>query len=190
MVVGTDHDLRVTAPKTVNRDGENPDASGVCGTCHAMHGGRGGRTLWNRESGEGRDQASRACTSCHRVGNDLGARVPPRAEAHLVHMPGSGPVSRVFTMGRVAAAGPAGIPLFAADGSPPGKGYLSCVSCHDVHRWEAGIANSGSGVPVEGDATNSFLRVRSSALNWTFCADCHGDSLLEHFRNYHFPEGR
>ena len=70
------------------------------------------------------------------------------------------------------------------------SGYLSCISCHDVHRWEADVTNSGSGVPVEGDISNSFLRVRGNALDRTLCAECHGESLVEHYKNYHFPEGK
>lgn len=190
MVVGTDHDLRVTAPNAVNRTGENAEASGVCGACHGMHRATEARVLWNRAFGEGRDEASRACTGCHKVGNDQGAHVPPRAEAHLVNFPGRGLLSRLFTMARTVSDGPDGIPVFAEDGSRADSGYLSCVSCHDVHRWETGSTNSGSGVPVEGDVRNSFLRVRGVDLDRTFCADCHSESLPEHYRNYHFPEGK
>ena len=190
MVVGTDHDLRVTAPAAVDREGRNAEASGVCGACHAMHRAPAARVLWNRGFGEGRDEGSRACTSCHRPGNDVGAHVPPRGEAHLVNFPGRGLVSRLFTVVRNVAAGPAGIQVFAEDGSRADSGYLSCVSCHDVHRWEADVSNSGAGMPLEGDLSNSFLRVKSTALDKTLCADCHGDSLVEHYRNYHFPEGK
>jgi len=190
MVVGTDHDLRVTAPTALNRDGQTTEMSGVCGACHAMHRAPEARALWNRGFGEGRDEASRACTSCHRAGNDQGAHVPPRAEAHLVNFPGRGLVSRLLTSTRNYAAGPSGIQLFAEDGSRSDSGYLSCVSCHDVHRWEPDVANSGSGVAVEGDSSNSFLRVRGAALDRTLCAECHGDSLIERYKNYHFPEGK
>lgn len=190
MVVGTDHDLRVTAPTAVNLDGRSAETSGVCGACHAMHRAPEALALWNRGFGEGRDEGSRACASCHRAGNDQGAHVPPRAEAHLVNFPGRGLVSRRFTITRSIAAGPAAIPVYGEDGSRADSGYLSCISCHDVHRWEADITNSGSGVPVEGDLSNSFLRVRSTALDRTLCADCHGESLVEHYKNYHFPEGK
>ena len=190
MIVGTDHDLRVTAPKVVNRDGQNAETSGVCGACHAMHRAPATRALWNRGFGEGRDESSRVCTSCHRAGNDLGAHVPPRAEAHLVNFPGRGLESRLFTVARKAAGDTANIPVFADDGSESDRGYLSCVSCHDVHRWEADVTNSGSGTAVEGDVSNSFLRVKSNALDKTMCAECHGGTVIEHYKNYHFPEGK
>jgi predicted CXXCH cytochrome family protein len=188
-VVGTDHDLRVTAPAAVNRAGLNAEASGVCGACHAMHRGQPAKALWNRGFGQGRDEASRACGECHRAGNDLGARVPPRLEAHLVNFPGRGLVSRLFTATR-SAAGASAIPLFAEDGTRADNGYLSCVSCHDIHRWDAASTNAGPGKPVEGDATNSFLRLRGADVEKSLCGECHGESPLEHFKNYHFPEGR
>jgi len=187
MVVGTDHDLRVTAPAAVNRDGRNAETSGVCGACHAMHRASEARSLWNRGFGEGRDEGSRICTSCHRPGNDQGAHVPPRVEAHLVNYPGRGLVSRQFTITRSVGTG---IPIYAEDGSRADRGYLSCISCHDVHRWEADVSNSGSGESVEGDLSNSFLRVPSTALDRTLCAECHDNSLVEHYENYHFPEGK
>jgi hypothetical protein len=59
-----------------------------------------------------------------------------------------------------------------------------------VHRWESGVSSSGSGVPVEGDVSNSFLRVQPAALERTLCAECHGAELSEHYRNYHYPEGK
>jgi hypothetical protein len=59
-----------------------------------------------------------------------------------------------------------------------------------VHRWETKVSSSGSGTPSEGDLSNSFLRVPPAALEWTLCAECHATSLLEHYRNYHFPEGK
>ena len=190
MVVGTDHDLRVTAPRAVNLAGENAEASGVCGACHAVHRAPAGLALWNRGYGEGRDQRSRACAGCHRPDNDQKAHVPPRNEAHLVNYPGRGLVSRLFTPARAVTGGLKGIPVFAEDGSRAEQGYLSCASCHDVHRWKEDVSSSGPGVPLEGDLTNSFLRVPATGLEQTLCAECHAASLVEHYRNYHFPEGK
>jgi hypothetical protein len=107
-----------------------------------------------------------------------------------VNYPGRGLESRLFTLTRTAGEGAAGIFLLAADGSRAEQGYLTCVSCHDVHRWDPDVSSSGTGVPVEGDVTNSFLRVGSAALDRTLCAECHAESLVEHYRNYHFPEGK
>jgi predicted CXXCH cytochrome family protein len=191
MVVGTDHDLRVTAPAAANAAGATAETSGVCGSCHATHNAPPGLALWNRGFGEGLDERTRACTGCHKPGNDMGARVPPRSEAHLVNYPGRGLVRRLFTVTRSASqARGSNIEIYAEDGKRADQGYLSCASCHDVHRWETDVSSSGPGVPAEGDLTNSFLRVRSTALDRTICAECHAESLIEHYRNYHFPEGK
>jgi hypothetical protein len=190
MVVGTDHDLRVTAPESANLAGENPEDSGVCGVCHAVHRASGRLALWNRHYGEGWDERSRICTGCHRVGNDQGARVPPRTQTHLVNYPGRGLVNRLFTPARAVKPGQKSIAMFAEDGSPAEQGYLSCASCHDVHRWESDVNSSGPGVPTEGDLANSFLRVPPAALDQTMCADCHGASLVDYYRNYHTPRGK
>jgi predicted CXXCH cytochrome family protein len=189
-IVGTDHDLRVTAPAALNRAGGTAEETGVCGSCHAIHHAPPGLALWNRGFGEGWDERSRACTGCHAPGNGLGARVPPRADPHFVNFPGKGLVRRRFTVARLKAARPSSIGIFDENGERGDRGYLSCASCHEVHRWDSDASNSGPGMPLEGDVTNSFLRVRSAALDRTFCAECHGETLVEHYRTYHFPEGK
>jgi hypothetical protein len=192
VVSGTDHDLRVTAPKAVNRSGETAEASGICGVCHAVHGASGAFALWNRNLGDGPDILSRSCRSCHRPGNDTGARVPPRPEAHLTNHPGRGLVSRPLTVTRIAVGGEFSLlALYTEEGARGDRGFLSCVSCHDVHRWEPAGNRTGTGVPAEGDLTNSFLRLPgSAAAERTICAECHAETSLQYYRNYHFPEGR
>jgi hypothetical protein len=32
--------------------------------------------------------------------------------------------------------------------------------------------------------------VGGDALDRTLCAECHNDSLVERYKNYHFPEGK
>jgi predicted CXXCH cytochrome family protein len=182
--------LRVTAPNAVNLAGEDAEISGVCGACHAVHHAPGGLALRNRGYGEGLDERSRLCAGCHRPGSAEGARVPQRAEAHLVNYPGRGLVSRLIKPTRTNIAGREGIVLFAEDGSRAEEGYFSCASCHDVHRWSRDVSSAGQGIPAEGDLVNSFLRISPAALEWTLCADCHRGSLLEHYRNYHIPSGK
>lgn len=191
MVVGTDHDLRVTAPGAANRDGIAPEGSGVCGVCHAVHHAAGPIALWNRTLGEGKDVKSRICRSCHRPGDATGARVPPRMETHLVNYPGRGLVNRLFTITRtVAREGPSSIALYNEAGGRAEQGYISCASCHDLHCWEPDANRSGEGVAAEGDLTNSFLRVRGAfAVERSFCKECHGETSLDYYRDYHFPEG-
>lgn len=187
MVVGTDHDLRVTAPKSVNLDGLTAEESGVCGSCHRVHRAPHQLALWNRTLGAGEDPQSRYCRSCHDEGGLEEATVPSRPEAHLVAYPGKGMVSRLFTKRQVSILDTSSIfSLYSREGEKKNRGYISCNTCHDVHRWEPEVSRSGTGVPLEGDDKNSFLRIRTTfSIGQSFCRGCHGEDTLELYRTYH-----
>jgi len=189
MVVGTDHDLRVTAPGAVNSDGLTADDSGVCGSCHRVHGATYTPGLWNRALGAGEDPQSRYCRSCHDDGGLEEATVPPRFEVHLVSYPGKGMVSRIFTQRQSSLMNiSSALSLYDEKGEAKNRGYISCVTCHDAHRWEPDTNRSGTGVPLEGDSRNSFLKVRSTfSVGQSLCIECHGDESLELYQGYHFP---
>ncbi len=189
-VIGTDHDLRVTAPDAVNLDSEETRRSGVCGACHKVHQAPNTFVLWNRPLGEGEDLPSRACRSCHSEGRTAAEKVPPRLSAHLVRYPGRGMVKRTFLSRRRSLLDlPQAFELYSTDGAKAQRGYLSCASCHDVHRWDPDVAGSGEGQPLEGDVENSFLRVRSTfAIERAFCRECHRNDTIERYRKYHFPD--
>jgi predicted CXXCH cytochrome family protein len=189
MVVGTDHDLRVTSAEAVNLDGSTTEESGVCGACHSVHGAGHQPFLWNREAGAGEDPQSRYCRGCHDEGAMEEAKAPERFEAHLVSYPGKGMISRLFTKRQ---AGPFGnsssLALFNVEGEKKSRGYISCATCHDPHRWEAETSRSGTGIPLEGDQGNSFLKERSTfSVGSSFCKTCHKDDTLEMYRRYHTP---
>jgi predicted CXXCH cytochrome family protein len=190
MVVGTDHDLRVTSAEAVNLDGSSTDESGVCGACHSVHGARHQPYLWNREEGSGEDPQSRYCRGCHDEGAMDEAKVPARLEAHLVSYPGKGMISRLFTRRQTGTfGGSSSLALYDAKGEEESRGYISCSTCHDPHRWEAETSRSGTGVPLEGDSGNSFLKERSTfSVGSSFCKTCHKDDTLEMYRHYHTPE--
>jgi predicted CXXCH cytochrome family protein len=192
MVVGTDHDLRVTAPDAVNHNGLTADESGVCGSCHGVHGARHMPFLWNRETGPGEDPQSRYCRSCHGEEGIEEAATPPRSEAHLVSYPGKGLVSRPVTRKQISLLGSASsLSLYSAEGEEKTRGYISCATCHDAHRWEPDTSRSGMGVPLDGDSQNSFLKERSTfSIGGSLCKQCHGEDSLEMYQQYHFPEGK
>jgi predicted CXXCH cytochrome family protein len=189
MVVGTDHDLRITDPATTNISGLTAEESGVCGSCHQVHGSANPFALWSRETGKGEEPQSRYCRGCHdeeRAGN---AKVPARPEVHFVSYPGKGLVSRPFTRRQQSLMDmSATFSLYNSEGEKESRGYLSCATCHEVHRWEPDADRSGTGLPVEGDIKNSFLKVRSTfAVARSFCKECHGDLSREMYQQYHFP---
>lgn len=47
-----------------------------------------------------------------------------------------------------------------------------CSTCHDVHKWDPNKNIYGTGVNVEGDGQNSFLRV-SNFFGYKLCVTCH-----------------
>jgi len=190
MMVGTDHDLRVTAPESLNPDGLTTEESGVCGSCHRMHSVPSPFALWNRGLGKGEDLQSRYCRNCHDEGGMKEAMVPSRIETHLVGYPGKGMVGRTFAPQRTSILDMATtFALYNHEGEQENdRGFLSCASCHDVHAWEPDTSRSGAGVPLEGDLKNSFLKARTTfAIGRSFCKQCHGEDTLELYRNYHFP---
>ena len=115
--------------------------------------------------------------------------MPERLEVHLVSYPGKGLVSRPFTRRQQSLIDrSATFSLYNSEGEKEGRGYLSCATCHEVHRWEPDADRSGSGRPLEGDIKNSFLKVRSTfAVARSFCKECHGDLSREMYQRYHFP---
>jgi hypothetical protein len=68
----------------------------------------------------------------------------------------------------------ADLPLFLADGTENPAGKVQCFTCHDVHRWAPGSAADKGKKDIEGDASNSFLRLADDASS-TLCLACHND---------------
>jgi predicted CXXCH cytochrome family protein len=190
MVVGTDHDLRITDPTSTNLSGLVTEESGVCGSCHQVHGSASRFALWNRETGAGEEPQSRYCRGCHDDEREENAKVPARSEVHFVSYPGKGMVSRPFTRRQQSLmVMSATFSLYNREGAQESRGYISCATCHDVHRWEPDTSRSGTGRPLEGDIKNSFLKIRNTfAIARSFCKECHGDQSLEMYQRYHFPE--
>jgi predicted CXXCH cytochrome family protein len=191
MVVGTDHDLRITDPTITNSNGLTAEESGVCGSCHQVHGSTSRFALWGRETGAGEEPQSRYCRGCHDGERGGNAKVPERPEVHFVSYPGKGMVSKPFTRRQRSLMDvSATFSLYNSEGERESRGYLSCATCHDVHRWEPDADRSGTGRPQEGDIKNSFLKVRSTfAIARSFCKECHGELSREMYQQYHFPEG-
>jgi len=87
-VIGTEHDLRVSASADENSTSVFSQQSGVCGSCHGVHNGRTPSYLWNRDEGPevintwnpefvaGYGMMISLCTGCHRSGDCAGKKVP------------------------------------------------------------------------------------------------------------------
>lgn len=159
-IIGTDHDLRLTAPDVTNRFGLSADIAGPCGSCHMPHKAAGAK-LWAGRATPG-NPASQMCLSCH------GKETP-----HIQKTIGeySHPINVTTSKARHAKNS---LPLFADNGAPSASGSLQCATCHNPHRWNPESADDRPGRNIEGDSSNSFLRVKNSSES-ALCQQCHGD---------------
>ncbi len=178
-VEGTDHDLHVNAPDAVNVLGQTVTEAGTCSACHVPHKATQQVDLWAREPLDkgAADRVSTYCLSCHSKRGAAADKIPPA----LRH-----PDVDIMDLGTAARG--EGFPVFDPDtGRHVRSGRMSCPSCHQPHRWSAQRDEPGTGQPVEGDATNSFLRSTSDQLP---CGDCHGNDSIYVYQHFHDPAVR
>lgn len=181
-VIGTDHDMRVTAPAATNIKNENIQKTGVCGQCHMIHNAPERAKLWARPlSGQG-DKIAQLCLSCH---NENG---PARNKLTGKHSHPTGkPVSNInitiadsgkWSHPYLNAISPeerielTPLPFFDGMGNKVIRGDVSCGSCHNPHIWNPKKASEGKGKNIDGDGTNSFLRI-SNDPDSSLCKNCH-----------------
>jgi predicted CXXCH cytochrome family protein len=167
MVVGTKHDLALSAPDEKNYFGQTVAQSGVCGACHRVHQTLHDVRLWARPFGPGEDVISKLCRSCHAED-----RV---AKKKVISF---GPNSHPINGNILTADGSTDFPLFTFEGKrDPENGRVFCASCHDPHQWDASEKKPGPGILAEGDQHNSFLR-KQNLPEPIFCANCHEQKAL------------
>jgi predicted CXXCH cytochrome family protein len=177
-VLGTDHDMNVTAASARNSRGQSVKQSGVCGQCHGVHNAESDLVLWGRSVARGGRQDA-LCLDCHRNGGVAQTKVPVRLnhppEVLLWSNGARAPASRRRQLPYT--------PVFNHQGRRAFVGSMSCASCHNPHVWNPSRPSRGPGKNREGDATNSFLRNASSEN--IVCADCHGEDGLFRYKYFH-----
>ncbi len=157
-LVDTKHDLRLTLPDEKNIKGRTLSESGPCGACHTPH-KASGRKLWARPLKSG-NPATQMCLTCH--GDDTEYKIKRIGKySHPIDVE---PARK--------AAIPSELPLFASDGSKNPAGKVQCFTCHDVHVWDPSSSSNKGGKNVEGDSSNSFLRISNSSAS-ALCLECH-----------------
>lgn len=112
-MVGSAHDLRITAPEETNRLGMTPDASGPCGACHSFH-------QFARTPEPGPGDPTGMCLTCHRSGGCAGSGIT---------------VAHPTRIGTQDIPPDAGLTLYPAPGGPDSR-TLACLTCHDPHHIE------------------------------------------------------
>lgn len=185
-VVGTDHDLRVTAPDATDRQGRTAAQGSVCSPCHAVHNALNQGGLWNGPvAAPGKDFMARACYGCHRPeasGKDKLVEVAGHPERFYFgyHQPYT--ISEHYRLGDQIE-----YPLFDAAGNRTAKGEITCPTCHDPHIWHPERVEPGPGKNVEGTPVDSFLR---KDIRNDLCYACHGLKTLFLYRYYHVDKER
>ncbi len=176
----TDHDLMVTAPLSKNILEQTPAESGACGVCHQVHNSKNWVRLWAQGFAPGDSLMEMMCNYCH-SGSGSAKRKIPQVSSHPAPEP-------LTNLGRDSKGKVGYFPLFQKSfGEPVTSANISCPSCHNVHQWSAGSHTKGKGINVEGDATNSFLRERSSIVP---CKDCHGGEAIFRYKYFHKASAR
>jgi len=176
----TDHDLSVSLPSFKNSLNQTPVESGICGACHLVHNSKNQFKLWALDFGPADSVTAGLCTACHQKNGVAGAKTPEIA---------SHPEGKLITnIGRNQKGAPGYFPIFdKTTGEPVRVGDISCPSCHNAHQWDAAAPAKGTGKRVEGNAGNSFLRMRSDEF---LCKDCHGVEAIYRLYYFHDPAKR
>jgi predicted CXXCH cytochrome family protein len=102
------------------------------------------------------------CLTCH--GEDTGHEIKGIGKhSHPINVEQAAKVSTA-----------ADLPLFLTDGTENAAGRVECFTCHNAHRWAPDSGTHRGDKNVDGDASNSFLRI-SSSLSSALCLECHSD---------------
>jgi predicted CXXCH cytochrome family protein len=174
-VTMTDHDMSISETM-----GLTAAESGTCGVCHNVHNSRNKPRLWAQGFGNGASIMDRMCNYCHDKDGSAKDKIPA-IDSHPDNQ-------LINNIGRDIIHTPNYFPLFNDhSGEYMSVGNISCPSCHNVHQWDPKFKKIGPGKNIEGNATNSFLRMQTYSL---LCIDCHGLDALFRFKYYHDVEER
>ncbi len=164
-VAGGKHDMRLSNRQAVNIRGETVDKGGTCSACHLPHDGEGPK-MWARKLPPNTEPMAAVCLSCH-------------SKKGLASKHGVGEYSHPvgFAMGK--AGENIKLPGFSLDGvkfDNAANGSVTCASCHDAHQWDPNQTLQSVSSETEGDASNSFLRIRNNQDS-KLCRTCHKQQL-------------
>jgi predicted CXXCH cytochrome family protein len=158
-IEGTVHDLARSAPEAVNKTGESPERSGLCGVCHLPHEGED-FLMWGRDLPGTGMAMTRACVTCHTSAR-CGEKKPVSDTMHPIEIEST-------------ESPPTKLPLYTEAGLKDEGGRIFCSTCHDSHLWNPANLDERNSGESEGNTANSFLRITSHDLS-PLCLDCHKD---------------
>lgn len=156
-IAGSRHDLAKSAPKARNSLHQTPAQSGLCATCHRVHGSRKG-FLWARQTA-GSAVVGSLCFSCHNA-QGIAKKKVNHGYSHPMDI-------RPAELGFKVRS----LPLFDPKGKRRPNGRITCATCHDPHQWRPPAA--GRKTAKSHVAVTSFLRRQSPGI----CRNCHTDKF-------------
>ncbi|MBI4651896.1 right-handed parallel beta-helix repeat-containing protein [Candidatus Desantisbacteria bacterium] len=192
-IIGTDHDFRITAPQEKNMVGETVYDGGLCSACHRSH---QGASIYISAKLIPPDPKgiiySPLCFGCHTPGGVADEKklsvhhkiIPYSSDEELAAFAAKTGILKE-TMKTQPPDKKFGLILYGEDGEIDKgdnvkKKVVTCSSCHNEHTWDPmnptdkhpwdSAANTYV-KKVEGDARNSFLRVRNES--YQLCNACH-----------------
>jgi predicted CXXCH cytochrome family protein len=156
------HNLSKSAPETRNILNQLPSESGLCGSCHMVHGSHRG-FLWARKINPGDEAAAQSlCITCHNA-SGMAKKKVNQGYSHPIDI---APIERGVS---------SRLPLFDKSGKLAQNGAIRCHTCHDPHRWQADSTKGTGGKHPAVDSTNGTTFLRKSAPQ--ICGDCHQDKF-------------
>ncbi|GBE04008.1 cytochrome c nitrite reductase pentaheme subunit [bacterium BMS3Abin09] len=177
-IVNSKHDMRKTAPEEKNFLGQLPSESGLCGTCHIIHGGQK-NYIWGRDIKSKSGQVvQNLCVSCHNKDGIANKKLIKEYSHPMDISPSEKGLSTT-------------LPLFDKNGKVSRNGLIACQTCHDPHRWDPTKVIKEEHFKEEGTAQNSFLRLKNSPSP-ALCTNCHTEQAYvektDHDLNITAPE--
>ena len=166
-VIGTQHDLRVSASEARNVRNETASESGPCGACHLVHSMSTRQGTWAQPLLSETTPAHERCTGCHRPGQCAAHRVPDYTDHPEVPL-----------VNRSSSGQPEHMPTYDNQGSPSSTGVISCLTCHTPHGQSPLPESSNQESPLN----SRFLR---SGTHQRLCSDCHGKESLWRYLFFH-----
>ena len=160
-IANSKHDLFKVAPESKNILNQTPSESGLCGSCHAVHGGNR-NFMWARKiSTEYGSTPEDLCMGCHNE-NGISKKKIIIGTSHILNISPAGKGLKTT------------LPLFQNNGKISKKGVMTCSTCHNPHQWSPIKSKSGTDVSIEGRPANYFLRIEAAPTS-DLCINCHVD---------------
>ena len=160
-IANSKHNLFKVAPESKNMLNQTPSESGLCGSCHAVHGGNK-NFMWAREiaANNGSIQEN-LCMSCHNEKGISKKKIIIGASHALNISPAEKGLNTT-------------LPLFQQNGIISKNGVMTCSTCHDPHKQSPVQSESGADVSIEDRPPNHFLRIEVAPTS-DLCISCHVD---------------